>query len=118
MKIFYIRLLFACNIQLPKFNDEQLLILADKFIKGNQNAIREINEAIGAGDIKSAYRIVHNLKSNAGFIGKSDLQQAAGVVEAKLKDGKNLVTSSQMAALEQELNVALVELASMINETS
>jgi len=96
--------------RLQESGDEPQSTLADKFIKGNQNALHEINEAIAAGDIKSAYRIVHNLKSNAGFIDKPDLQQAAEAVEAKLKDGKNLVSSSHMAALEHQLNVVLAEL--------
>ena len=100
------------KIQLPKSDDEPQPTLEEKFIKGNQNALREINEAIDAGDIKLAYRIVHTLKSNAGFLEKTALQEAAEVVESKLKDGENLVSSSQMAALEQELNAVLAELAS------
>jgi HPt (histidine-containing phosphotransfer) domain-containing protein len=56
---------------------------------------------------------VHNLKSNAGFIGKPDLQKAAAVVEAKLKNEENIVTSSEMAALEQELKIALAELSKL-----
>jgi hypothetical protein len=38
------------------------------------------------------------------------LQKAAEVVGAKLKDGKNLVTSSDMETLEMELKAALIEL--------
>jgi len=101
------------KIQLPESDDEPQPTLADKFIKGNQNAISQINEAIGAGDMKLAYRIVHNLKSNAGFIGKPYLQKAAEIVGAKLKDGKNLVTSSEMETLEMELKVALIELTDL-----
>jgi len=96
--------------QLPKSDIESRPTLADKFIESNQNAISEINAAINAGDMKLAYRIVHNLKSNAGFIGKSYLQQAAEIVETRIKDGKNLVASSQLALLEQELKIVLEEM--------
>jgi CheY-like chemotaxis protein len=106
------------KIQLPKSDDEPQLSLADKFIESNQNAMSEINEAISAGDIKLAYRIVHNIKSNAGFIGKPDLQKAAQAVEAKLKSGENLVTSSEMETLELELKMALMELTKLSSPPS
>ena len=96
--------------QLPKSNDESQPTLADKFIESNQNAISEINAALFAGDMKLAYRTVHNLKSNAGFIGKPYLQQAAEIVETRIKDGKNLIASSQLAILEQELKTVLAEM--------
>jgi HPt (histidine-containing phosphotransfer) domain-containing protein len=53
---------------------------------------------------------VHTLKSNAGQLNKTMLQQAAGEVEANLTDGENRTTPRQMKALETELNAAVAEL--------
>jgi CheY-like chemotaxis protein len=81
------------------------------FVKDNQNKFAEITDAISSGDIKLAHRLAHTLKGSAAQAGKILLQQAALAVEQHLKDGRNLVTPQQMAALEAELNAALTELA-------
>ena len=85
--------------------------LQKTFFKNNQKKIEEITKALEDGDIKLAHRLTHTLKSNAGQIGKTALQQAAADVEYQLKDGKNLVTGKQMALFEKELSTALSELA-------
>ncbi|MCL2792666.1 MAG: ATP-binding protein [Spirochaetaceae bacterium] len=84
--------------------------LTGSFVKDNRNRLSEIETAINTGDIKLAHRLVHTLKSNAGQLGKTLLQQAAANVEHQLKDGKNLVTEEQLKILETELNTALAEL--------
>jgi PAS domain S-box-containing protein len=88
--------------------------LIANFVKDNQGRYNEIADAVRAGDIKLAHRLAHTLKSNAGQLGKTLLQQAAAEVEYQLKDGQNLVTPQQAAALETELNAALAELAAEI----
>ncbi|MCL1931744.1 MAG: PAS domain-containing protein [Treponema sp.] len=82
------------------------------FLDNNQNKYEEINNALQMGDIKLAHRLAHNLKSNAGQLGFIVLQKIAADIERQLKDGENLVTDQQLAALEKELNTALAELAS------
>jgi HPt (histidine-containing phosphotransfer) domain-containing protein len=78
------------------------------FVETNQRKIAEINEALKADDTKTAHRLAHTLKSNAGQIGKADLQQAAKVVEQRLKHGNN-PDPEQMVILETELNAVLSE---------
>jgi CheY-like chemotaxis protein len=80
------------------------------FVEDSRNKIVEITDALSAGDVKLANRMAHNLKSNAGHVGKILLQQAAEEVERHLEDEKNHVTPRQMADLETELNAALAEL--------
>jgi PAS domain S-box-containing protein len=86
------------------------------FVKYNQNKFEDIDNALKAGEIKLAHRLAHTLKSNAGQLGKTNLQQAAALVEQQLKGGENLVTPQQMAALETELNAALSQFMAEIEK--
>ena len=86
------------------------------FVRNNGDKFREINEALEAGDVKLAHRLVHSLKSNAAQIGRSSLQKAAADIEARLKDGENLADPQQMALLKTELDAALEELAPLLND--
>jgi CheY-like chemotaxis protein len=86
------------------------------FVRSNQKKYDEIAEALRKGDVKLAHRLAHTLKGNAGQLGKILLQQAAMDVEHRLKDGKNLVTPQQLAALETELIAVLAELTPLVNE--
>ncbi|MDR2589706.1 MAG: response regulator [Oscillospiraceae bacterium] len=98
------------------YNLRQKLI--DNFIKSNSEKYKEVTEAINAGDIELAHRLVHTLKSNAGQLGKPLLQKAAETVEKNLKKGENRTTSEQMLAFEKELNAALTEFSSMVSTPS
>jgi len=77
--------------------------LVKLFVEGNRNKHEEIVKALKEGDIKLAHRLAHNLKSNAGQLGKSSLQKAAADIENNLKDGKNYLTDEQLRILETEL---------------
>jgi len=79
------------------------------FVKNYQNKFEEIVIALGEDDIKLAHRLVHSLKSNAGQIGRTALQQAAHDVERHLKEGKNNVTPAQLETLEKELTTAILQ---------
>jgi PAS domain S-box-containing protein len=89
--------------------------LRQLFVSNNQKKYEEIAGALEAGDIKLAHRLAHTLKSNAGQLGKTTLQQIAADMEGRLKGGKNTVTPQQMAALEKELSAALAEFAPLLN---
>jgi PAS domain S-box-containing protein len=93
-------------------NDEDKLQqkMIASFLRDSRNRYSEITGAMNAGDIKLAHRLAHSLKGNAGQLGKKQLQKAAADIEEQLKGGQNLATEDQMAALERELNAALVEL--------
>ena len=81
------------------------------FITGNQNIYSEITGSINTGNIALAHRLAHTLKSNAGLLGKTVLQNAASDVEASLKDGINKTTAAQMDLLNTELAEVLNELS-------
>jgi len=97
--------------QCERLDKERRQKLAQSFVQNNQGKFGEIKEAINTGDIKLAHRLAHTLKSNAGHLGKTLLQRAAEDVELQLKDGENLTSPKQMAALESSLGAALAEFA-------
>jgi len=84
------------------------------FIMKNQLKFDEIMEAIAAGDRELAHRLVHTLKSNAGFIGKTDLQNVAAEVEALILGGTLTIPVEKMALFETELALVLEELQPLL----
>jgi len=99
-------------------DDELRQKLIANFVKDNRNKFDEIKDALNSGDVKLAHRLAHTLKSNAAFLGKILLQQAAANIEDQLKDGQNIVMPQQMTALETELIAALTELSAELPEKS
>jgi signal transduction histidine kinase/CheY-like chemotaxis protein len=87
------------------------------FYRNNQKKYADIVKALEDGDVKQAYKLVHVLKNNSEYIGKTGLQKAAADVEDRLKDGKNLASEEQLKALEAELAAVLDELAPPPEET-
>ena len=101
--------------------DAQLLKqLQASFYKDNLTKYSQLVAAIDQGDIKLAHRMVHSLKSNAGQLGKTDLQKAAADVELLLKDGQNRLSGDKLAILRSELDAVLEELQELegVNDIS
>ena len=88
------------------------------FVKNNRTRYKEIREAIANNDIMRARILVHTLRCNAAQFGKTVLQQIAGEIEQRLKDGQDLVTEEQWKILETELIAVLNEFAPLLEETS
>ena len=84
--------------------------LINNFVNNNSNKYYEITEALNNEDIKLAYRLVHTLKSNAGQLKKTKLQDISELIENELKSGQNNTTSLQLEKLEIELQKVLAEL--------
>jgi len=99
-------------------NDELLNQLKREFVTSNKTVFHEIMNAIGAGDITLAHRLVHTLKSNAGYVGKAALQKEASRIETSLKAGKIQAAMEQMGALRLHLSEALDEFAPYMNDVS
>jgi HPt (histidine-containing phosphotransfer) domain-containing protein len=91
--------------------------LINNFVKNNRSKFNEVSDAINANDIKLAHRLVHTLKSNAGQLNKTLLQQAAQELENNLTNGINNATPQQMKTFETELNAAIAELEPLVYES-
>ena len=87
------------------------------FAKDNQNTFSDFKKKLSESDVKTAHRIVHSLKSNAGQIGERQLQLAAVTVETALLTGENAPTQAQIDDLEKEMNAVLERLKPHIHET-
>jgi len=86
------------------------------FVKDNRDTYREIADSLAAGDIKTAHRVAHTLKSSAGFLGKTELQEAALSLELSLQADPPTYIPLQLALIESELEKALREFEPMAEE--
>jgi len=86
------------------------------FLKDNKTKYKEITEALEADDLKLAHRLVHTLKSNAGQIGKTILQEAADNIERRMQGGTIQPTEEQLRVLEAELYSVVNELMPLQEE--
>jgi len=84
------------------------------FVKENQNAYEEIVGLLVSGDIKTAHRIVHTLKSAAGYLAKTELQEAAFSLEESLGGATASFTPQQLETLKRALETALHDLEPII----
>jgi len=92
--------------------------LMRNFVRTNQSKFSEIAKAIEVSDNKLAHRLVHTLKGNAGLLGQTRLQKAAGDVEVLLEGEKSLVTSAHMSVLDAALRAVLKEFAVLLDESA
>ena len=87
------------------------------FIKENRNAYEGIVALLESGDVQTAHRTVHTLKSAAGYLGKKELQDAAGSLEESLISDSGKYTKQQLNVLKKELSAALLDFEPMLKET-
>jgi len=91
-------------------DDEFTQLLIKSFVKDNKNILNKIVDNIKSGEMLSAHRMVHTLKSSAGLIGRTRLQSAAAEIEALLKNDPEKVSEASLHILEMELSSVLDEL--------
>jgi len=77
------------------------------FIEDNKARFEEIVNALSKNDIKLAHRLVHSLKSNAGQIGKTELQDIAAGIETQFRNGQTSIAPDVLNKLEKELKIVL-----------
>ncbi|MCL2638709.1 MAG: PAS domain S-box protein [Oscillospiraceae bacterium] len=97
-------------------NEKLMQKLKKNFVNSNQNIFAEFTKAIETEDIKSAHRIAHTLKSNAGQIGERQLQMIAAAVEAALTSQGSRPEKEQLKMLENELTLVLAKLSHLLEE--
>ena len=90
--------------------------LQTNFVRNNQSTCADIITAAQNNDIKLAHRLAHTLKTNAGQIRKSKLQEAAAAVEGILAQDLNPLQKEELTILEKELKLVLAELSPLIDE--
>ena len=86
------------------------------FVKENRNTFEKITGALSSGDLKTAHRIAHTLKSSAGYLGKEELRDAASSLEMSLQAQPPDHTQEQLDILSKELDKTLSEFEPMLKE--
>ena len=86
------------------------------FVKENTETFKNLTASLNSGDIKTAYRIAHTLKSSAAYLGKKELSQAALSLEYSLNDEPPVYTPEQLHVFEEKLNEALREFEPLLKE--
>jgi len=84
------------------------------FVKENKKTFEKITASLASGDVKTAHRTAHTLKSIAGYIGRKGLQEAAFSLEKSLQNGTADYTTEQLYILEKELSFALREFEPLV----
>jgi len=88
------------------------------FVKDNQNRYSEIVTAASSGDFKTAGRIAHTLKSNAGQLGEKELQELAAAMETAFLEGDNKPSDDLMQSFEAALKTVLNKLKPLLDEAN
>jgi len=86
------------------------------FVKENKDTFESITNALNKGNITTAHRIAHTLKSSAGFLGKKALQDAAFSLEMSLHANPPSYTPEQLDAIKKELRKAILEFLPIVEE--
>jgi HPt (histidine-containing phosphotransfer) domain-containing protein len=83
------------------------------FAQNNTSTFANIFEALEEADFKTAHRLAHSLKSNAGYISEATLQRAAANLETLLTESPppDAAIATQMKIIEVELARILDEIA-------
>ena len=98
------------------FEDALQKKLRRNFVKNNQHTYSKITEAISVGNLELAHRLVHNLKSNAGQIGKTELQKIAESLEFLIEERAIPISEYCMNLIKTELESVLEELKPLLDE--
>ncbi|MCL2605523.1 MAG: response regulator [Defluviitaleaceae bacterium] len=80
------------------------------FVKDNRDTFKKLTDSLSSGDTHTAHRIAHTLKSSAGYLEKTKLQEASLSLELSLGAQPPGYTPQQLSAIEKELEKALREL--------
>jgi len=86
------------------------------FVKENRDTYSKITGSLSSGDVATAHRIAHTLKSSAGYLGKIELQEAALSLELSLQGMKPEFTQEQIDIIGAELEKALAEFEPLLEE--
>jgi CheY-like chemotaxis protein len=101
-----------------KNKDDDLMLkqLSLNFVRYNRDMYAEIVSALDNDDIKTAHRLAHALKGNAGQLKKTQLQTAAADVEEMLNNGENRLDQYQLDILESEFMSVLDDFSPLLEE--
>jgi len=90
--------------------EEKLRIKSVKtFVKENRSSFDKMKNALSSGDIRTAHRIAHTVKSAAGYLSRHDLQEASALLEDSLKNESANHTPELVKKFKDALSSALID---------
>jgi signal transduction histidine kinase/CheY-like chemotaxis protein len=95
--------------------EDEITELQRIFAQNNQTTHADITAALKADDTKTAHRLAHSLKSNAGYIKEERLYEAALAVETALTKFPPGATEIHMLIIDAELKRLLAEFAHLLD---
>jgi two-component system, sensor histidine kinase and response regulator len=78
-------------------------MLLRSFQGNTEKRIEQLARAIEGGDPESAYGVAHAIKGSSGNLGFVGLEQLAGQLEGKVREGRLGDVSAELAAIREEL---------------
>jgi signal transduction histidine kinase/CheY-like chemotaxis protein len=84
------------------------------FVTSNQTTYMKIVEALEEKDIKTAHRLAHSLKTNAGYIEEKRLRDAAESMEYSLYKNPDEPVDEQLQIIEVEMKLILKKLSPLL----
>jgi len=97
-------------------NPELLGELKKHFVKSHKNTISTLHQTLAEGDIDTAHRLAHTIKSSAAMINESVLSESAKEVELVLAK-KEQPTEAQMLTIKTELERVLHSIGEPVADT-
>jgi CheY-like chemotaxis protein len=79
------------------------LAMLRRYAAGQKGAVSEIRQALAAGDLATAQRVIHTSKGLAGSIGATAVQERATSLEDALRESHAVEPAALLAALEADL---------------
>ncbi|MBA3773359.1 MAG: response regulator [Ramlibacter sp.] len=87
------------------------LAMLRRYCAGQQDVVRDIRQALAAGDFATAERLAHTTRSVSGNVGATVIQERATAVESALRQGRQAPGIDQLLAdLEAPMNELLAAL--------
>jgi PAS domain S-box-containing protein len=83
--------------------------LLKSFMDDHSGDIQNIQDTLGQGDIPTAHRLVHTLKSILGLLGAAEAQHTAAALEKSLKEQDLSEINRQLPDFEAHIRVLLKE---------
>jgi signal transduction histidine kinase/CheY-like chemotaxis protein len=83
------------------------LAMLRRYVVGQQDVVRDIRQALAAGDIATAERLAHTTKAVSGNVGATLIQERATALEAALRQGQGAPQAEPLLA---ELEASMSEL--------
>jgi two-component system sensor histidine kinase/response regulator len=97
------------GLGLSNHNQRLYLAMLGKFVKSQEHALKQVQQALDQADTATAERLAHTLKGLAASLGAEPLRQLAGDVELALHQGADASKLARLIAPAQEQLDALVQ---------